>query len=106
MIQDHLGDGAFWRSVQHYTRENMLKNVETSDFKKSIEEVSGQNLDWFFRQWVYDPGFPEYNFFQADLETVFLKKTFWTSNGKNPKFPPWNFVPEESADPVGNLQDF
>ncbi len=61
MIQDHLGDDAFWRSVQHYTRENMLKNVETSDLKKSIEEVSGQNLDWFFRQWVYDPGFPEYN---------------------------------------------
>ena len=47
MIQDHLGDDAFWRSVQHYTRENMLKNVETSDLKKSIEEVSGQNLDWF-----------------------------------------------------------
>ena len=39
----------------------MYKNVETSDLKKSIEEVSGQNLDWFFRQWVYDPGFPEYN---------------------------------------------
>ena len=29
MIQDHLGDDAFWRSIQHYTRSNKFKNVET-----------------------------------------------------------------------------
>ena len=60
MLQDHLGDDAFKRSIQHYTIENKLKNVETQDLKKAIEEVTGQNLDWFFRQWVYEPGYPEY----------------------------------------------
>ena len=30
------------------------------DLKKSIEVTTGQNLDWFFRQWVYEPGYPEY----------------------------------------------
>ena len=24
-----------------------------------MEEVSDQNLDWFFHQWLYQPGFPE-----------------------------------------------
>ena len=61
MMQDHLGDDAFWRSIQHYTNINKLKNVETTDLKKSIEEVTGKNLDWFFRQWLYEPGFPEYD---------------------------------------------
>ena len=60
MLQDHLGDDAFKRSIQHYTKENIHKNVETPDLKKAIEEITGQNLDWFFRQWVYEAGFPEY----------------------------------------------
>ena len=37
-----------------------MKNVETIDLKKSIEVTTGQNLDWFFKQWVYEPGYPEY----------------------------------------------
>ena len=23
-----------------------------------MEEASGQDLDWFFRQWIYEPGYP------------------------------------------------
>ena len=61
MMQDHLGDDAFWRGIQYYTKENAYKNVETSDLKKAIEETTGQNLDWFFKQWVYEPGYPEFD---------------------------------------------
>ena len=39
----------------------MHKNVETQDLKKAIEETTGQNLDWFFKQWVYEPGYPKYD---------------------------------------------
>jgi len=61
MIQDYLGDDAFWRFIKQYTKENQFKNVETPDLKKAIEETTGQNMDWFFQQWVYEPGFPEYD---------------------------------------------
>ena len=61
MMQDHLGDDAFIRAVQHYTKVNQHKNVETQDLKKAIEETTGQNLDWFFKQWVYEPGYPKYD---------------------------------------------
>jgi len=61
MMADYLGEDAFWRAIQHYTNENAYKNVETPDLKKAIEETTGQNLDWFFKQWVYEPGFPEYD---------------------------------------------
>lgn len=61
MIYDVLGEEAFKRGVQHYVKENKHKNVETSDLKKAFEEVTGKNLDWFFKQWVYNPGYPEYD---------------------------------------------
>ena len=60
MINDYLGQDSFSKGIQHYVEENQHKNVETSDLKKAFEEVTGKNLDWFFKQWVYEPGFPEY----------------------------------------------
>ena len=61
MMEDVLGADAFWKAVQHYTRVNQYKCVETQDLKKAVEEITGQNLDWFFRQWLYEPGYPEYD---------------------------------------------
>jgi aminopeptidase N len=61
MMRDILGEDGFWRSIKTYTKENQFKNVETHDLKKAIEETTGQNLDWFFRQWVWEPGYPEYD---------------------------------------------
>ena len=61
MMQDVLGKDSFWKAVQHYTKENQYKCVETQDLKKSIEDVTGQNLDWFFRQWLYEAGYPKYD---------------------------------------------
>ena len=61
MMEDVLGKDAFWKAVQHYTKENQYKCVETQDLKKSIEDVTGQNLDWFFKQWLYEAGYPKYD---------------------------------------------
>ena len=61
MLNDFLGEDAFSRSIQYYTKRNQHKNVETSDLKKAFEVVTGKNLDWFFKQWVYEPGYPEYD---------------------------------------------
>ncbi|MBT6018208.1 M1 family metallopeptidase [bacterium] len=61
MLRDVLGEEGFWRSIRKYTNENKLKNVETSDLKKTIEMTTGKNLDWFFKQWLYEPGFPNYD---------------------------------------------
>ena len=39
------------------TKSYQYDNVETPDLKKPIEEVTGKNMDWFFKQWVYEPVF-------------------------------------------------
>jgi aminopeptidase N len=60
MLRTILGEEAFRRALQFYTRTYAFQNVETQDLKRAIEEVTGQNLYWFFDQWVYRGGLPEY----------------------------------------------
>ncbi len=35
--------------------------METNDFEAAIEEATGQNLYWFFDQWVYKAGYPVFD---------------------------------------------
>jgi aminopeptidase N len=58
MLRRQLGEEVFWRGVATYLREHRGKAVETSDLRRALEEVSGQDLEQFFQQWVYGHGVP------------------------------------------------
>jgi aminopeptidase N len=58
MLRFVLGDQLFWKSLKHYITKHQFTPVETNDLKVAIEEVTGQNLAWFFEQWVYKAGHP------------------------------------------------
>jgi aminopeptidase N len=60
MLRDVMGDEAFFRTLGHYAHKHEWQSVETNDLKVAIEEVTGQNLDWFFDQWLYRAGYPEF----------------------------------------------
>lgn len=45
------------------------KTASTEDFKKVMEKHCGQNLDWFFNQWVYGDNIPEYKFSYTAVQT-------------------------------------
>lgn len=47
-----LGEDRFWKALKHYTRKHWGQSVETADFKRAMEEVSGVDLTAFFEQWV------------------------------------------------------
>lgn len=59
MLRRTVGDEIFWKAVNIYLNEYKYKTVETANLQKVFERVSGQNLNWFFDQWVYKAGFPE-----------------------------------------------
>ncbi len=61
MLRFILGDQLFWRAINHYITKYQFTPVETNDFKLAIEEATGQNLYWFFDQWVYKAGHPNFN---------------------------------------------
>lgn len=59
LLRETVGDEAFWKAVSIYLTRHKFSNVETNDLKKVFEEVSGKNLDRFFKQWVYGAGHPK-----------------------------------------------
>lgn len=58
MLRRKLGEDVFWKGIQSYGNEHRHKSVETSDFRKSMENVSGKNLERFFYDWTERPGHP------------------------------------------------
>ena len=53
-----LGDELFWQGVRSYLSEYAGSVVETDDFRRVLERVSGRSLVEFFEQWFYSPGYP------------------------------------------------
>lgn len=58
MLRKKLGDTVFQTGIQTYYERFKLQNALSKDFQQVMEEVSGQKLDTFFQQWLYQPGFP------------------------------------------------
>jgi aminopeptidase N len=58
MLRFVLGEQLFWRALNHYITKHQFQPVETNDLKTAIEEATGQNLYWFFDEWVYKAGHP------------------------------------------------
>jgi aminopeptidase N len=76
MLRFVLGEEAWWKAIQHYLKINTQKSVETAQLKIAIEEVTGQNLGWFFDQWVLKMGHPEFEVsyaYDEAAQTVKLK---------------------------------
>lgn len=59
MLRKLLGDEVFWKGVRAYVNQNMGRAVETSDFRRAMEEASGRSLVQFFEQWFHSPGYPD-----------------------------------------------
>ena len=59
MLRGLVGDEAFWAGIRAYYRRYRDGNATTDDFRREMEEASGQPLDWFFRQWLHRGGSPE-----------------------------------------------
>ncbi len=61
MLRYHIGDAQFWKGLQLFYKQYCHKNAVTEDFQKVMEQVSGQDLSWFFQQWMYQTGQPEFD---------------------------------------------
>lgn len=59
MLRHELGDEIFWKGMKSFYEKFRNKNALTSDFEKTMEEASGQDLNGFFRQWLYVAGQPD-----------------------------------------------
>lgn len=51
-LKDYLGEELFDRCMQEYYRTWEFKHPQPEDFKRSLEQTSGKNLDWFFHDLI------------------------------------------------------
>ena len=71
-----LGTETFWAGIRDYYRRHRDGNVSTDDFRRVMEEASGQDLAWFFHQWLKRPGSPEVKgtwHFAADRKEIAIE---------------------------------
>src|SRR5215211_1090845 len=51
----------FIKSLNLYLTKNKFKSAEAQDLRLAFEEVTGQDLNWFWNQWYFGSGNPELN---------------------------------------------
>ena len=58
MLRGVVGDELFFKGISKYYSKYKDKTVLTDDFSTIMEEVSGTDLQYFFDQWIFSPGYP------------------------------------------------
>lgn len=59
MLRAYVGDEAFFSSLNLYLNNYKYKTAEAHQLRLSFEEVTGQDLNWFWNQWYFGNGHPE-----------------------------------------------
>ena len=62
MLRRKVGDDTFFEILKSYASNDTLayNAASTADFQKISEDISDQNLELFFQQWIYEEGYPKY----------------------------------------------
>ena len=58
MLRDLVGDEAFFAGLKKYLTDNALSAVEVDELRMAFEDLTGQDLQWFFDQWFLSAGHP------------------------------------------------
>ncbi len=64
MLRGVLGDDVFWDCIYTYSTDPdlMYGQAITEDLQTVCEDVLGEELGYFFEQWIYDAYYPQYNY--------------------------------------------
>jgi Aminopeptidase N len=57
-LRSIIGEENFRKGIETYLTRHRFSNADTEDLRRAMEETSGEDLTWFFRQFVYSAGHP------------------------------------------------
>ncbi len=62
MLRNVMGNDLFFPAVRAYLIDQQFsyKAATTEDFQAVMEQFYGASLQWFFQQWIYGSGYPQY----------------------------------------------
>ena len=61
MLKRYLGPERFWASIHTYLERHAFGNATSDDLRQAVLEATGENLDWFWSEWVYQAGYPQFD---------------------------------------------
>lgn len=78
-VKDMLGDELFFKALHHYIKTWNGKHPVPYDFFNCMNEGSGKNLNWFWKTWFFDMGYPD-----LAISEVKARQIIITSKGSKP----------------------
>ncbi|TAL80672.1 MAG: M1 family peptidase, partial [Bacteroidetes bacterium] len=80
MLRNYVVDSAFYRSMNLYLNNRKFNSAEAHDLRLAFEDITGQDLNWFWNQWFYGSGHPKldisYDYDAAGkIAKVYIKQT-------------------------------
>ncbi|HEX2187293.1 MAG TPA: M1 family metallopeptidase [Longimicrobiaceae bacterium] len=70
MLREMLGEDVFRRGLRTFYERNRLRQVGEAELVAAMEEASGRELDWFFRQWLHTTDTLDYGIAGARTERL------------------------------------
>ncbi|SEW50954.1 hypothetical protein SAMN04488122_4035 [Chitinophaga arvensicola] len=58
-VKDMLGDSLFLKALHHYIAQWHGKHPQPYDFFYCMNTGAGRNMDWFWKSWFFDNGYPD-----------------------------------------------
>jgi aminopeptidase N len=57
-LRGMMGDSAFYSGLRRYYTTFRDSTAVSGDFARVMSAAAGKDLDWYFRQWLTQPGYP------------------------------------------------
>jgi aminopeptidase N len=81
-VKELLGDELFTKALHHYINNWKGKHPIPYDFFNSINAGSGRNLNWLWKAWFFDGGYPDLAISKASFSAGELKIAVDNKGGK------------------------
>jgi hypothetical protein len=62
MLRKQVGDNTFFAILRRHLSDNRYGNSSIAAFRAVAQQVAGQDLSWFFDQWVDGVGYPVFEY--------------------------------------------
>lgn len=60
-LRNYMGDSAFFAGSQTYMNNKAYSDASSSDLRDELTSGSGINMNRFFDDWIFTPGFPHFS---------------------------------------------
>jgi aminopeptidase N len=61
MLKNYVGDSAFFKALNLYLVNFKFKNAEAQNLRLAFEQITGEDLNWYWNQWYYGSGHPVFD---------------------------------------------